>query len=88
MVHIASLIKDQNSKSANSTEFIQLLYYHTVEKSWAKCLWTRWLTPVILAIWETEIRRVTFQDQPHHQNNQSKKDWRCGSSNTMSALQM
>jgi hypothetical protein len=47
-----------------------------------------WLMPVILAIWKTEIRRIAIQVQPrkiilktpHLQINQSKIDWRCGSS--------
>jgi hypothetical protein len=26
--------------------------------------WARWLTPVILTIWEAEIRGITVQSQP------------------------
>jgi hypothetical protein len=44
--------------------------------------------PGILATWEAEIRRITVSGQPekivcespHLQNNLSKMDWRCGSS--------
>jgi hypothetical protein len=42
---------------------------------------------VILATWEAEIKRIIVQGQPgkqisipHLQNNQSKMDWRYGSS--------
>jgi hypothetical protein len=52
--------------------------------------------PVILAIWEAEIRRIMVPGQPrqivlknsHLINNQSKLDWRCGSSGRMPALQV
>jgi hypothetical protein len=44
--------------------------------------------PIILAVWETEIGRISLQTQPGQivheipslQNTQSKMDWRCGSS--------
>jgi hypothetical protein len=56
------------------------------------CCWVLVLTPVILATWEAEI---TVQGQPrqssgnpHLHNNQSKMDWRCGSSNRDPALQV
>jgi hypothetical protein len=51
--------------------------------------------PAILATWEDEIRRIVVQGQlgqivhetpPHLQNNQSKMDWRCGSSSRVPAL--
>jgi hypothetical protein len=46
-----------------------------------------WLMPVILATWEAGIRGIAVWGQPgqivsrsHLQNNQSKMDWRCVSS--------
>jgi hypothetical protein len=53
----------------------------------------RWLTPVTLATWDTEIRRMDVQDQPGQivpkippsKIKQSKMDWRCGSSGRYSA---
>jgi hypothetical protein len=46
----------------------------------------QWITPVILATWEAEIRRITVQDQsgqmiyeslpPSSKTNQYKRDWR------------
>jgi hypothetical protein len=53
----------------------------------------QWLTSVMLAIWETEIRRTEFQGlskqflRLHLQNNQSKTDWIGGSRNIAPALQ-
>jgi hypothetical protein len=50
--------------------------------------------PLILAIWEAESRRITVRGQrrfmrpPHLQNDQSKVDWRCGSSGRTPALQV
>jgi hypothetical protein len=50
--------------------------------------------PIILAIWEAEIKRVAVQGQPgekggtpYLQNNQRKMDWRCVSSSRVHALQ-
>jgi hypothetical protein len=52
-----------------------------------------WLTLAILATWEAEIGRITVRGQPrqivqeaHLQNNQSKMDWRRGSSSRAPAL--
>jgi hypothetical protein len=49
---------------------------------------------LVLASWDTEIRRIKVGGQsgqivldPHLQNNQSKMDWRCGSSGRTPALQ-
>jgi hypothetical protein len=52
----------------------------------------------ILVAWETEIWMITVQGQPqkivcempptHLQNNQTKTDWRCGSSSRAPALQV
>jgi hypothetical protein len=55
-----------------------------------------WLTPVILATWEAENGRGSWFKaslgkqfaRPHLQNNQSKMDWRCGSSGKAPALQV
>jgi hypothetical protein len=53
-----------------------------------------WLMSVILATWEAEIRTTVasqpgqiVHDTPHLQNNQSKMDWRCGSSSRVPDLQ-
>jgi hypothetical protein len=51
--------------------------------------------PVVLAICEAKIRRIKVQAQPREivcktaisKNNQSKTDWRCGSSGRKPALQ-
>jgi hypothetical protein len=57
--------------------------------SWAE---HHWLTPAMLATWETGIRRTMVQGKqfarPHLQNNQSKLDWRRGSSSREPALQV
>jgi hypothetical protein len=53
------------------------------------------LTPVILATWEAETRRIEAQgqqgqmvhDTPHLQNNHSKIVWKCGSSSRATSLQ-
>jgi hypothetical protein len=54
-----------------------------------------WLIPIILATWEAEIRRIEVQGpprkyfmRPHVQHNQSKINWRYGSSYRMPALQV
>jgi hypothetical protein len=51
--------------------------------------------PVILATWEAEIGKTEVGGQPeqivwdpHLQNNQSKMDWRPGSSSRVPALQV
>jgi hypothetical protein len=53
----------------------------------------QWLRPVILTAWEAEIGRISAQghirqtvSKTHLQNDQSKMNWRCGSSGRMSAL--
>jgi hypothetical protein len=46
--------------------------------------WAQWLTPVILATWDAEIRRITVQGQfrqtvqetPQLQNTESKVSWK------------
>jgi hypothetical protein len=50
---------------------------------------------IIPATWEAEIRSIMVQGQPGQivhkpssQNNQSKMDWRCGSSSRVPALQV
>jgi hypothetical protein len=54
----------------------------------------QWLTSVILAIWEAEIRRIEVHGPVQansltpSQDNQGKIDWRCGSSDRASALQV
>jgi hypothetical protein len=55
----------------------------------------QWLTPIILATWEAGIRRIEIWGQPrkifmilHLQTNQSKMDWKCGSSSRAPALQI
>jgi hypothetical protein len=52
------------------------------------------LTPITLATWEAEIRRIQFEASPgkqfarsHLQNNQRKIDWRCDSSSRSPVLQ-
>jgi hypothetical protein len=52
--------------------------------------------PAILATFKAEVKRITVQGQhrqivykrPYLQNNQSKMDWRHGSSSRVPALQM
>jgi hypothetical protein len=51
--------------------------------------------PIILTTWEAEIRRISLRpaqanssQDPHQQNNQSKMDWRCGSSGRGPVLQV
>jgi hypothetical protein len=50
----------------------------------------QWYMPVIPATWDAEIRRLAIAGQPeeidHLQNNQSKMDWRFGSSRRVPAL--
>jgi hypothetical protein len=55
----------------------------------------QWLTTVVLATWEAEIRRIQFQASQgkafptlHLQNNQTKMEWRYGSSGRKPALQV
>jgi hypothetical protein len=55
----------------------------------------QWLTPIILATWEAEIRRIVAEaslckyfKSPHLQNYQNKMDRRCGSDSRESALQV
>jgi hypothetical protein len=45
----------------------------------------QWLTPVILATWETKIGRIAGKqlERPHLQITRAKMDWRCGSSHTV-----
>jgi hypothetical protein len=53
-----------------------------------------WLMPVIIATLEAGIRRITVQGPPKQilcktlspKNNQSKMDWRCISSHSVSAF--
>jgi hypothetical protein len=50
------------------------------------------LMPVVLATWQAETWRIMARGQPrqidpHRQNNQSKMNWRCGSSSRMPTLQ-
>jgi hypothetical protein len=55
-----------------------------------------WFIPVTLATWKAKIGRIMIWDQPgqilcktpYLQNNQSKIDWRCGSSSMALALQV
>jgi hypothetical protein len=72
--------------------------YHKLKKKKRKArARRRWITPVILASWESEIGRIMIQGQLRQivhetppanlQNNQSKMDWRCGSSGRMPTLQ-
>jgi hypothetical protein len=54
------------------------------------------IVPLILPTWEAEIKRLTVWGQPRQivcetpspKTNQSKKDWRCGSSGSLPALQV
>jgi hypothetical protein len=54
-----------------------------------------WLTPVILATWETEIRRIVVRGQPRklaHNTiskiTRAKMNWRCGSCRRVLASQV
>jgi hypothetical protein len=52
----------------------------------------QWPIPVIPATWEAESRRIMFgghnsSQDSYLQNNQSKMDWRCGSSSRKPTLQ-
>jgi hypothetical protein len=74
----------QNTPSQNMTIRDQNILSQT--RCW-------WLTPIILATWETEISRITVQGQPKQivlktssLNNYSKMDRRCGSSSRAPAL--
>jgi hypothetical protein len=46
----------------------------------------QWVTPIVLATWEAEVKRIEVPGEsrqifvPELQNNQSKMDWRRGSS--------
>lgn len=43
-------------------------------------IWHQWLSPAVLAPWETNLGKKKKKASPYHRNNHKKKDWRYSSS--------